>query len=86
MRFLDPDQCKVFIFGLGYVGLPLSIALAKTKTSFKTNNPINRQIIGFDKDSKRIEELQKGIDSTNEIDKDILKNITNINSLLMKKS
>ena len=79
MRFFNPDQCKVCIVGLGYVGLPLSIALAKTKTSFKTNNPINRQIIGFDKDSKRIEELKKGIDSTNEVDKETLKNINDIN-------
>ena len=55
MRLLNPDECKVCIVGLGYVGLPLAISLAKTKTSLKTKNLINRQIIGFDKNSKRID-------------------------------
>ena len=76
---LNPDECKVCIVGLGYVGLPLAISLAKTKTSLKTNNLINRQIIGFDKNSKRIDELKQGIDRTNEVDNVILENITNIN-------
>ncbi len=79
MKLLNPDECKVCIVGLGYVGLPLAISLAKTKTSLKTNNLINRQIIGFDKNSKRIDELKQGIDRTNEVDNVILENITNIN-------
>ena len=43
------------IIGLGYVGLPLAIEFSKF---FKT--------IGFDLNSKRVKDLNKGIDSTNE--------------------
>ncbi|MEK9612632.1 MAG: nucleotide sugar dehydrogenase [Flavobacteriaceae bacterium] len=44
------------IIGLGYVGLPLAVEMAK-----KT------QVIGFDINKKRIEELNKGYDSTHEL-------------------
>ena len=46
----------VCIVGLGYVGLPLLV-----KISSKYN------VIGFDQNSRRIEELKKGIDSTYEV-------------------
>ena len=48
---------NIAVIGLGYVGLPLAIEFGK-----KYN------VIGFDINSKRIEELQSGIDSTQEAD------------------
>ena len=47
----------VVVIGLGYVGLPLAVALAE---SFKTT--------GFDIDRARIDQLRQGIDRTREID------------------
>jgi len=44
------------IIGLGYVGLPLAVAIAK-----------KHQVIGFDINKKRISELNSGLDSTNEL-------------------
>ena len=49
-------QKNICIVGLGYVGLPLAVALSK-----KFN------LIGFDNSHKRISELKKGYDGTNEI-------------------
>ena len=43
------------VIGLGYVGLPLSIAFSKKHKTF-----------GFDINSKRVEQLNNGIDSTEE--------------------
>ena len=53
---LGPDT-RVLVIGLGYVGLPLAVALAKT---FDT--------CGLDIDAARIAELKAGHDRTNEID------------------
>jgi UDP-N-acetyl-D-glucosamine/UDP-N-acetyl-D-galactosamine dehydrogenase len=47
---------RIGVVGLGYVGLPLALALAK-----------NFQVQGFDIDGGRIAELQSGIDRTMEI-------------------
>ena len=44
--------------GLGYVGLPLAIEFSKKFS-----------VTGYDKDKKRIDELNRGIDRTNEITK-----------------
>ena len=44
---------KIAIIGLGYVGLPLAVEFGK-----------QRPVIGFDINSKRIAELQAGIDTT----------------------
>ncbi|MDA9852260.1 hypothetical protein N9C60_06115 [Flavobacteriaceae bacterium] len=49
------DSHKIGIIGLGYVGLPLAIEFSK-----------KYQTIGFDINQKRIEELNKGVDTTNE--------------------
>ena len=79
MNYIDPDNCSICVIGLGYVGLPLLISISKNKNSFKTQNSINRKIFGFDKNTKRIEELKKNIDKTNEVKKEVLlkaKNIT----------
>jgi UDP-N-acetyl-D-galactosamine dehydrogenase len=51
------DASRVVVIGLGYVGLPLAVALARR---FET--------IGLDIDTRRIEELNRGFDRTGEID------------------
>ncbi|MCM8570504.1 nucleotide sugar dehydrogenase [Gramella jeungdoensis] len=53
---------KIAVIGLGYVGLPLARLFA-TKFS----------VVGFDINEKRIEELRNGVDSTLEVDNDLLK-------------
>jgi UDP-N-acetyl-D-galactosamine dehydrogenase len=58
---------KLAIIGLGYVGLPLAVEFGK-----------KRDVIGFDTNSKRIEDLKKGIDSTLEVSKEKLKNSKNL--------
>ena len=56
----------IAVIGLGYVGLPLLLELAK---KFKT--------IGFDIELEKINELKNGIDKTNECNK---KQLNNTNS------
>lgn len=58
---------KIAIIGLGYVGLPLALAFVE-----------HYEVIGFDIDPKRIEELQQGIDSTGEMDSTDLKASQNL--------
>ena len=53
---------KIVVVGLGYVGLPLAVALAG-----------HFDVIGFDIDSGRVEELRRGADRTREVDADRLK-------------
>ncbi|HBN22113.1 MAG TPA: nucleotide sugar dehydrogenase, partial [Holosporales bacterium] len=53
---------KICVVGLGYVGLPLAVALAK-----------HYSVVGFDINQDRIQELQKGYDRTAEIDESTLK-------------
>ena len=55
---------KIAVIGLGYVGLPLAVEFAK-----------KYEVIGFDINSKRVEELRKGIDKTLEITDENLKNV-----------
>lgn len=52
----------IAIIGLGYVGLPLAAAFAE-----------KYKVIGFDINSKRIEQLQQGIDTTLELSSEELK-------------
>ena len=51
---------KTIIVGLGYVGLPLAVALAEAHPDMA--------IVGFDIDGLRIDELRKGVDRTLEVD------------------
>ncbi|MCO5268241.1 MAG: nucleotide sugar dehydrogenase [Brumimicrobium sp.] len=53
---------KITIIGLGYVGLPLARLFA---TKYK--------VTGFDINQHRIDELRSGVDSTLEVDNDVLK-------------
>ena len=58
---------NISIIGLGYVGLPLLIAFSK-----KFN------VIGIDVNKKRVDELKRNIDSTNEVSsKELKKNKKN---------
>jgi UDP-N-acetyl-D-glucosamine/UDP-N-acetyl-D-galactosamine dehydrogenase len=52
---------KIAVVGLGYVGLPLAVALAQ-----------NYQVVGFDVNVERVMGLQAGDDFTGEISRDIL--------------
>ena len=47
----------ISVTGLGYVGLPVAVAFARSGLS----------VIGFDVDRKRIDELTSGIDRTREV-------------------
>ena len=49
---------KVAVIGLGYVGLPLAVHLAR-----------HYPVIGLDIDARRVEELRRGHDRTREIDR-----------------
>lgn len=58
------EQIKIAIIGLGYVGLPLFVEFAK-----------KYQVVGFDINNSRVENLRKGVDHTLEIETSILNNI-----------
>src|SRR6476646_3294710 len=56
---LVAKEKKLAVIGLGYVGLPIALEFAK-KIS----------VIGFDINQSRIEMMKKGIDPSNELDKE----------------
>lgn len=60
---LQAGENRVAVIGLGYVGLPLAIALAQ-----------HFRVTGFDIDSARVEELQSGRDRTAEVETASLRN------------
>ena len=60
MKF-DKTKIKIGVIGLGYVGLPLSVAFSKKYS-----------VIGFDLSKKRIDEISKGYDRTGELTSDEL--------------
>ncbi len=53
---------KIVVVGLGYVGLPVALAFARKYAG----------VIGFDIAERRVDELKRGIDRTNEVDLDEL--------------
>ena len=57
-----PSSPHILVVGLGYVGLPLAVALAR-----------KFDVTGFDVDENRIAELHSGHDRTREIDQAELK-------------
>lgn len=59
---LFSDSTYIAIIGLGYVGLPLAVEFGK-----------KYHVVGFDINSKRIGELQSGIDHTLEVSEEELK-------------
>ena len=78
MIFPDLYKCKVAVIGLGYVGLPLALEIAKRDRCKFTGKNIERHVIGFDCKLSRIEELQKHIDKTGETSFYDLKNTKNL--------
>jgi len=68
-------NCNVAIIGLGYVGLPLAVELAKKQKCFSTGKDLNRKIIGYDIDQNRLKELKNCFDKTKEISKNVLSRI-----------
>jgi UDP-N-acetyl-D-galactosamine dehydrogenase len=54
---------KIAVIGLGYVGLPVAVAFARTGVP----------VVGFDIDRKRVEELRAGHDRTREVEADELR-------------
>ena len=52
---------RIAVVGLGYVGLPIAVAFGK-----------KGQVVGFDINTEKIEELKKGIDRTGEVSKEEL--------------
>lgn len=56
---------KISLVGLGYVGMPIAVAFAKKV-----------DVIGFDLNKKKIELYKSGIDPTNEVGDDAIKNTT----------
>jgi UDP-N-acetyl-D-galactosamine dehydrogenase len=53
---------QIVVVGLGYVGLPLAVALARRYA-----------VVGLDIDERRVEELRLGIDRTREVEPEALK-------------
>ena len=65
---MNLKNLKLGIIGLGYVGLPLAVEFAKVYS-----------VIGYDKDKKRIIELQNGLDKTHELtSKEIKKKVKDL--------
>ena len=78
MNLPNNFSCTVAVIGLGYVGLPLAIEISKNQDCFKTKKKITRKVIGYDLSIKRISELKKGIEITNELIQDDFSNLKNI--------
>jgi UDP-N-acetyl-D-glucosamine/UDP-N-acetyl-D-galactosamine dehydrogenase len=57
----EGQELKIVVIGLGYVGLPLAVALARTF-----------DVIGLDIDESRIAELRMGEDRTHEVESSVL--------------
>jgi UDP-N-acetyl-D-galactosamine dehydrogenase len=57
---------RIGVIGLGYVGLPVAVAFARSGVS----------VVGFDVDRKRIDELRSGLDRTREVEPGDLKQPT----------
>ena len=65
---------KIAVIGLGYVGLPLAIEFAKKYPT-----------VGFDITTKRIKELKNAIDTTLEVDTEVLSSVLAPNLIALQK-
>lgn len=59
---LPAKDRSIGIVGLGYVGLPVAVEFG-----------MNKQVVGFDINESRLNELKDGLDQTNEVDSEHLK-------------
>ena len=57
---------KISLVGLGYVGMPIAVAFASKGVN----------VVGFDLNKEKIELYKKGIDPTNEVGDEVIKNST----------
>lgn len=67
---MSPNEKKIAIIGLGYVGLPLAVAFAE-----------KYKVIGFDINSRRVNELNSGNDATLEIDSESLNHVLDLDNV-----
>ena len=72
------ESCTIAIIGLGYVGLPLAVEFSRNRRCLLSGTQLKRSIIGFDINNKRLLELQKGRDTTNEINSEDLGSVVNL--------
>ena len=56
---------KISLVGLGYVGMPIAVAFARKV-----------KVVGYDLNAEKIKLYQSGIDPTNEVGNDVIKNTT----------
>ena len=77
-KYPDYKNCSVVIIGMGYVGLPLAVQIARKKNCNLTKSKLCRQVIGFDIKKERINELKENIDKTKEINSSILQSLDNL--------
>jgi UDP-N-acetyl-D-glucosamine dehydrogenase len=63
---LDNRSAKVVVLGLGYVGLPLAAVLAEA----------GFQVTGVDPDQEKISLLKQGISYIDDVDKEVIRNLT----------
>ena len=68
------SKCNISIIGLGYVGMPLAIELARGSKCLRSNKKLERNVIGFDINRDRISELNKGYDRNQEYKSNALDN------------
>jgi UDP-N-acetyl-D-glucosamine/UDP-N-acetyl-D-galactosamine dehydrogenase len=66
-KISQPENIKIAIIGLGYVGLPLAAEFGKKYS-----------VLGFDINQSRIDELNKGYDRTQEMTSEELKGSNNL--------
>jgi UDP-N-acetyl-D-galactosamine dehydrogenase len=62
------ENCKIAVIGLGYVGLPLAVEFGKKYPT-----------VGFDINLQRVNDLNNGIDHTNEVELEELHKVLNNN-------
>ena len=56
---------KISLVGLGYVGMPIAVAFARKV-----------KVVGYDLNAEKIKLYQSGIDPTNEVGNEVIKNTT----------
>ncbi len=77
------ESCKIAIIGLGYVGLPLALEIAKSRTDLAKNSS-DENVIGFDINFERINFLKTKINIESENNKKVNIYFTNDEDILSK--
>ena len=69
-------KSSLALVGLGYVGMPIAVAFAKK----------GLHVIGYDLNAAKIELYKSGIDPTNEVGNEVIKNLLQMNPVFKKQS